>query len=78
MGRFTYVNFAGARALGFEQNYFLGKTCSDLGLSQEVKALFSAKSETVFTTGRPINGELCIPTLHETRSYDYILSPVQG
>ncbi|UBF25711.1 PAS domain S-box protein [Kovacikia minuta CCNUW1] len=76
LGRFAYVNFAGARALGFEQSYFLGKTCSELGTTPDIEDLFSAKCETVFTTGRPVNGEISIPALYETRDYEYILSPI--
>lgn len=77
-GRFTYVNPAGARVFGCEQSYFLGKTCQDLGFSDDTRKPFSANREIVFTTGRPVSSEMCIPSNHETRNYEYILSPVHG
>lgn len=74
-GRFTYINPAGGRAFGFERNYFLGKTFQELGFSVFAKALIT-QCEAVFTTGRAVCDEINIPTVHESRAYEYILSPI--
>ncbi|NEP12288.1 MAG: PAS domain S-box protein [Symploca sp. SIO2C1] len=78
LGRYTYINPAGARALGFERSYFIGKTFQELDFLPEITMSFAAQREAVFTTGRAVNDELSIPTVHGNRDYDYILSPIQG
>ena len=78
LGRYTYINPAGARALGFERSYFIGKTFQELDFSAEISESFAAQREAVFTTGRAVNDELSIPTVHGNRDYDYILSPIQS
>lgn len=75
--RFTYINPAGGRAFGFERSYFLGKTFQELGFSAFGKALLS-QCESVFTTGRTTCDEIHIPTDHEARAYEYILSPIHA
>ncbi|MBE9179143.1 PAS domain S-box protein [Oculatella sp. LEGE 06141] len=76
MGRFTYINPVSARVLGFRPNYFLGKTYQELGFDDEFSQSFSAKREVVFRTGRPASGDVSIPTIHEVRDYEYIISPI--
>jgi PAS domain S-box-containing protein len=76
MGRLTYINREGARSLGFEQNYVLGKTCLDLGLIAEVEDSLTIQPQIVFSTGRSVTGEFSIPTAHGTRKYEYIFSPI--
>ncbi|NEP56651.1 MAG: PAS domain S-box protein [Symploca sp. SIO2G7] len=78
LGRYTYINPAGARALGFERSYFIGKTFRELDFLPEITKSFAAQREAVFTTGRAVNDELSIPTVHGNRDYDYILSPIQS
>lgn len=78
LGRFTYLNTAGARIWGFDRSYFLGKTLAELGFLREVEAVLAPQREAVFATGQPMSGDVSIPTLHETRNYEYILSPIQG
>lgn len=77
-GRYTYVNPAGARALGFERSYFLGRKIRDLEVAADFMEPFALQYEAVLTTGQPANGEISIPTINGARNYDYILSPVQG
>jgi PAS domain S-box-containing protein len=78
MGRFTYINPVTARVLGFKQSFFLGKTVQELGIPEELFPLFSINREVVFRTGRPVSGEVSIPTVHEIRDYEYIISPIPG
>ncbi|NES21485.1 MAG: PAS domain S-box protein [Symploca sp. SIO3E6] len=78
LGRYTYINPAGARALGFERSYFIGKTFQELDFLPEITNSFASQREAVFTTGRAVNDELSIPTVHGNRNYDYILSPIQS
>jgi len=78
LGRYTYINPAGARALGFERSYFIGKTFQELNFLPEITESFAAHREAVFSTGRAVNDELSIPTVHSNRDYDYILSPIQS
>lgn len=78
LGRFTYLNTAGARIWGFDRSHFLGKTLEELGFLREVEALLAPQREAVFATGQPMSGDVSIPTLYETRDYEYILSPIQG
>ncbi|MGJ3251855.1 MAG: PAS domain S-box protein [Elainellaceae cyanobacterium] len=77
-GRYTYVNPAGARALGFERSYFLGRTIRNLEVAADFLEPFALQYEAVLTTGQPASGEISIPTINGARNYDYILSPVQG
>lgn len=77
-GRFTYVNPAGARALGIGQNHFLGMTCQDFNFSEELIRSFSANRKIVFATGRSVSGEATIATDYETRDFEYSLNPVLG
>ncbi|NJN57484.1 MAG: PAS domain S-box protein [Leptolyngbyaceae cyanobacterium SL_5_9] len=78
MGRCTYINPAGARMLGYEQGYFLGRTFHELTLSDEMMDLLVKKSEAIFTGGRPINGELATLTPSGIKSYEYALNPIHG
>ncbi len=77
-GRYTYVNPAGARAIGFERTDFLGQTIRDLGLPTDWIESFANQFDQVLTAGQPTSGELHIPSAIGTRNYDYVLSPVHG
>jgi len=78
MGRCTYINPAGARMLGYEQSYFLGKTFHELTLSTEMMELLVKKTETIFTGGRPISGELATSNPAGAKNYEYALNPIHG
>jgi PAS domain S-box-containing protein len=78
MGRCTYINPAGARMLGYEQSYFLGKTFHDLGLSAEMMDLLVKKAEAIFTGGRPLSGELATVGPSGSKNYEYALNPIHG
>ncbi|MBD2068429.1 PAS domain S-box protein [Leptolyngbya sp. FACHB-671] len=78
MGRCTYINPAGARMLGYEQSYFLGKTFHDLGLSAEMMELLVKKAEAIFTGGRPLSGEFATVVPSGSKNYEYALNPIHG
>jgi PAS domain S-box-containing protein len=77
-GRYTYVNPAGARALGFDRAEFMGRTVRDLGAAADWIESFANQFDQVLTAGQPTNGELHIPSASGVRNYDYVLSPVHG
>lgn len=77
-GRCIYINPLGARTLGFERGYILGKTSQELDFPPELVGPFTTQYQGVFTTGRIASGEISIPTHNGVRDYEYILSPVQG
>jgi PAS domain S-box-containing protein len=76
IGRYTYINLEGARSLGFEQSYVLGKTCADMSFPQAVVESFAAQRQLVFSNGRSVAGEFGIPTPRGIRDYEYIFSPI--
>jgi PAS domain S-box-containing protein len=78
MGRCTYINPAGARMLGYEQSYFLGKTFLDLSLPAEIMDLLVKQAEAVFTGGRPVNGEMVTSSPSGIKDYEYTLNPIHG
>jgi len=78
LGRYTYVNPAGARAFECEPSSLVGKTCEDLHLSAELTALLNDKHRRVFISGQPLSGEITIPTAHASRDYEYIFNPIRG
>jgi len=77
LGRFTYINPPGAQMLGFESNYFLGKTFLELGFPDSVAEWFTAKLQDVCSTKLPTTGEMSVPTVEGIRDYEHIFSPVQ-
>jgi PAS domain S-box-containing protein len=78
LGRYTYVNPAGARAFECERNYLIGKTCEDLHLSANLTALLNEQHRKVFISGQPLSGEITIPTATAFRDYEYIFNPIRG
>ncbi|NJN57481.1 MAG: PAS domain S-box protein, partial [Leptolyngbyaceae cyanobacterium SL_5_9] len=78
LGRFTYVNPAGARTFECERNYLIGKTCEDLHLSANLTALLNEQHRKVFVSGQPLSGEINIPTATASRDYEYIFNPIRG
>ena len=78
MGRCTYINSFGVRILGFERNYFLGKTFKEVRFPIEQREQFLAQYESVLTTGQFLRAEFNLSTIQGTRSYEYILNPIQG
>jgi PAS domain S-box-containing protein len=78
LGRYTYVNPAGARAFECERNYLIGKTCEDLHLSANLTALLNDQHRKVFISGQPLSGEITIPTATAARDYEYIFNPIRG
>jgi len=78
MGRCTYINSFGVRILGFERNYFLGKTFSEVSFPIEQIEQFLAQYQLVLTTGQFLSEEFNLSTIQGTRNYEYILNPIQG
>ncbi|NJO50977.1 MAG: PAS domain S-box protein [Leptolyngbyaceae cyanobacterium RM2_2_4] len=78
LGRFTYVNPAGARTFECDRNYLVGKTCEDLHLSANLTALLNEQHRKVFVSGQPLSGEINIPTATASRDYEYIFNPIRG
>ncbi|MBD2068433.1 PAS domain S-box protein [Leptolyngbya sp. FACHB-671] len=78
LGRYTYVNPAGARAFECERNYLIGKTCEDLHLSADLTTLLNNQHRQVFISGQPLSGEITIPTTTASRDYEYIFNPIRG
>ncbi|MGQ4647786.1 PAS domain S-box protein [Lyngbya aestuarii] len=77
LGRFTYINSPGAQTLGFEPNYFLGKTFVELGFPDSVTEWFTAKLQVVCSTKLATSGEMSVPTIQGIKDYEHIFSPVQ-
>ena len=78
MGRCTYINPFGTNILGFERNYFLGKTFSEVNFPIEQIEQFWAQYQLVLTTGQLLSEEFKLSTMQGTRNYEYILNPIQG
>lgn len=57
MGRYTYINPAGARAFGFESSYFLGKTFEELEFPTALTESFVAQRQAVFANRRLARGK---------------------
>jgi PAS domain S-box-containing protein len=78
LGRYTYVNPAGARALECDRTHLMGKTCEDLHLSDDLTTLLNNQHRRVFISGQPVSGEITIPTATASRDYEYIFNPIRG
>ncbi|NEP13523.1 MAG: PAS domain S-box protein [Symploca sp. SIO2C1] len=78
MDRCTYINSFGVRILGFERNYFLGKTFEEVSFPIEEIEQFLDQYQLVLTSGQFLTEEFKISTIQGTRHYEYILNPIQG
>ena len=78
LGRFIYINAAGARVLGLERSQFINKTYQEIGLASELVTRYSQECKAVFMTWQRVSGEVSTASVYEgNRDYEYILSPVQ-
>ncbi|MGQ4647781.1 PAS domain S-box protein [Lyngbya aestuarii] len=75
-GRCTYINSLGAQILGFQPNFFLGKTLSELGFSAENVEQLVSQYQLVFSTGQSIRDQLSVCHVHGCREYEYFLNPI--
>jgi PAS domain S-box-containing protein len=75
---FTYLNPAGAKALGKKSENFINKSWRDMELPEKDRILLEDKIRSVFSTNKTFKGELRTFFSGEDRVIEYILSPVLG
>lgn len=76
-GRFTYLNPAGSWVFGLEPSQILGKTWQELGFLDNSSDSFVKQCEQAIKTGHLVNGEFHVVVSGQSRSYEYILSPLK-
>lgn len=77
-GRFTYLNPAGSWVFGLEPGQILGKTWQELGFRDGNSDAFMNQCEHATQTGHLVNGEFHVVVSGQSRSYEYILSPLRA
>jgi PAS domain S-box-containing protein len=78
LGRFVYINAAGANVFRNNRSYFLGKTLEELELPNDIVEPLTCHLEDVFVSGQSVRGEIGFPAGQDFRDYEYIFSPVRG
>ncbi len=75
-GKYLYANPEGLKAWELELGDLVGKTWQELDLLVEVRDTFELRRQEVFSTGKPISGEMQLTTVDSIRHYHYVINPV--
>lgn len=76
-GTFLFANASGVAVWGLDRSEIIGRTWYDLGVPPDVSASFDAQRNIVLETGRPLSGNVRLPTPSGQRLYEYTLTPIQ-
>ncbi|WP_406699337.1 PAS domain-containing protein [Singulisphaera sp. Ch08] len=77
-GTILYVNVPGALHWGRERDELLGMTWQELGLPFATTEAMRLQRESVFDTGRSLVGEVVLTAQGVTRTWQTMLTPMQG
>lgn len=74
--RFIYANRAALQSLKLQKSDVIGKTEQDLGFPPYILEQHKTRLDTVFATGEPITGEICLQMVDAVRQVEYLLIPI--